>query len=136
MSVKKPAKSISSKPRLASAARNIAELIEAATGINLWAEWAELEIAAGKLPYSPPKPRDDYAGILVSLARQEHPDTSQFNDPEIVWRMDKPHHIGLIVQSPDPARVQHLLERLRPPHRPRLPRLRPRPNQTRPLTVT
>lgn len=89
---------------------HIAELIEAATGLNLWAEWAKVEIAGGKMSYDPPQPRNDYAGLLVSLARQEQPDTSQFNDREVVWRMDKPHHVGLIVKSPDPARVKSLLE--------------------------
>ena len=88
---------------------HIADLVEAATGVNLWAEWAKIEVAGGKAPYPSPVPRGDYAGLLVSLARQEHPDTSPFNDPEIVWRMDRPHHIGLIVRSPDAARVQSLL---------------------------
>lgn len=88
---------------------HIAELVEAATGINLWAEWARVEMAGGKAPYTPPQPRGDYAGLLVSLARQEHPDTSQFADPEVVWRMDKEHHVGLIMRSPSPLRVQELL---------------------------
>jgi biotin carboxylase len=88
---------------------HIADLVEAATGINLWAEWAKVEIAGGKAPYHPPEPRNDYAGLLVSLARQEHPDTSAYNDPEIVWRMDREHHVGLIVESPSSQRVQELL---------------------------
>jgi biotin carboxylase len=89
---------------------HIAELVEAATGINLWAEWAKVELAGGKAPYDPPQPRGDYAGLLVSLARQEHPDTTPFDDPEIVWRMDKAHHVGLIVRSPSPGRVRELLD--------------------------
>jgi biotin carboxylase len=89
---------------------HIAELVEAATGINLWAEWAKVEMAGGKAEYAPPQPRGDYAGLLVSLARQEYPDTSQFSDPEIVWRMNKEHHVGLIVRSASAARVQELLE--------------------------
>ena len=89
---------------------HIVDLIEVATGINMWAEWAKVEIAGGKAPYQPPVPGKDSAGLLVSLARQEHPDTSAYNDPEIVWRMDgKKHHVGLIVRSPDPNRVQQLL---------------------------
>src|SRR5581483_4567288 len=72
---------------------HIAELIEAATGINMWAEWAKVEIAAAlETTYAPPEPRNDYAGLLVSLARQEWPDTSGFQDPELVWRMHKRHH--------------------------------------------
>jgi len=89
---------------------HIADLVEAATGINLWAEWAKVEIAGGKAPYAPPAPRSDYAGLIVSLARQQHPDTSQFADPEIVWRMSKEHHVGLIVRSESPARIRELLD--------------------------
>jgi biotin carboxylase len=90
---------------------HIVDLIEVATGINMWAEWAKVEIAGGKAPYKVPKPNKDAAGLLVSLAKQERPDTSAYNDPEIVWRMnEKKHHVGLIVRSPDPARVQELLQ--------------------------
>ena len=46
----------------------------------------------------------------MSLAKQERPDTSAYNDPEVVWRMtEKKHHVGLIVKSPDAKRVQELL---------------------------
>jgi biotin carboxylase len=88
---------------------HIAELIEAATGLNLWAEWAKIEIAGGKLPYAPQQPGKDYAALLVSLAKQEYPDTSAFTDPEIMWRMRKPYHIGLIVKSARRERVAELL---------------------------
>src|ERR1700736_5204435 len=52
----------------------IAEVLEAATGINLWREWARLEIGAGKQPYTTPPIRRDHAGVILCLARQEHPD--------------------------------------------------------------
>ncbi|MBA3946143.1 MAG: ATP-grasp domain-containing protein [Herpetosiphonaceae bacterium] len=87
----------------------IPEMVKAATGINLWREWARIEIGGRKQPYSVPVPRHDYGGILISLARQEHPDTSAYQDQEIVWRLDKHHHVGLVVGSPDPDRVQWLL---------------------------
>jgi biotin carboxylase len=89
---------------------NIVELVEAATGVNLWAEWAKLEIGRGLRDYALPPLRDDYAGLIVSLARQECPDTSAYDDPEIVWRLNKPSHAGLIVRSHDPARVEQLLD--------------------------
>lgn len=89
---------------------HIAELVEAATGINLWAEWAKIEIAGGKSEYRLPEVRGDYAGLLVSLAKQEFPDTSSFNDPEVVWRMNKRHHIGLIARSPSFSRVNEILD--------------------------
>jgi biotin carboxylase len=90
---------------------HIVDLIQAATGLNMWSEWAKVEIAGGKAPYKPPTPNKDSAGLLVSLAKQEHPDTSAYDDPEIVWRMnEKKHHVGLIVKSPDPKRVQDLIQ--------------------------
>lgn len=88
---------------------HIVELVEAASNINLWAEWAKIEIARGEKPYELPEVHHDYAGLLVSLARQETPDTSAYTDPEVVWRMNKHHHVGLIVKSPDAERVQQLL---------------------------
>jgi hypothetical protein len=44
------------------------------------------------------------------LAKEEQPDTSAFNAPEIVHRMTKHHHAGLIVRSDKPERVTQLLE--------------------------
>ncbi|HVG38654.1 MAG TPA: hypothetical protein VM870_05170 [Pyrinomonadaceae bacterium] len=88
---------------------HIVDLVEAATNINLWAEWAKIELARGQKPYELPPLRRDHAGLVVSLARQEAPDTAAYNDPEIVWRMNKHHHVGLIVRSPEADRVQQLL---------------------------
>jgi len=47
---------------------------------------------------------------VLSLARQERPDTSGYADPEIVFRADKPHHVGLVVRSPSLQRVKELLD--------------------------
>lgn len=88
---------------------NIVELVEAATGINLWTEWARIEIGGGKSEYKLPEHHADYGGLIISLARQQHPDTSAYVDEEIVWRLNKRAHAGLIVRSPDPQRVEHLL---------------------------
>ena len=90
---------------------HIVELVEAATGMNLWAEWAKVELAGGKELYAPPPLRGDYAGLVTSLARQEWPDLAEFGDPEVVWRLSKRHHAGLIVASPDRVRVADLVER-------------------------
>lgn len=89
---------------------HIVELVEAATGVNLWAEWAKVELAGGKASYLPPAMRTDYAGLVTSLARQEWPDLTTFADPEVVWRLSKRHHAGLIVASPDRARIATLVE--------------------------
>lgn len=88
----------------------IADLVETATGINLWREWAKLEVAdlRGE-SYVCPEARSDYAGNVLCLAKTAEPDTSSFDAPEIVVRMKKHHHAGLIVRSPQPARVAELL---------------------------
>lgn len=89
---------------------SIDELVEAATGLNLWAEWARLEQAHARgVAYQLPPIRNEYAGLLVCLARQEWPDYGAFDAPEVVWRLHKKHHAGLIVASDDPGRVQTLL---------------------------
>ncbi len=89
---------------------NIAEVVEAARGVNLWREWARIEVAGEHGRYELPPTRDDYAGIVITLARQEWPDTSGYDDPEVVFRLHKRHHVGLLVASHDPARVEHLLQ--------------------------
>ena len=88
----------------------IADVVEAATNINLWREWARLEIGAGKQPYALPPIRRDYAGVILCLARQEHPDTSSYTDPEIIYRVSKYHHAGFVLRSPNAARLQELLD--------------------------
>ena len=88
----------------------IADVIEAASGINLWREWARLEVGAGKQPYELPPIRREYAGVILSLARQEHPDTSAYTDPEIIYRVTKYHHAGFVLRSPNHERIHQLLD--------------------------
>ncbi|NNE29259.1 MAG: ATPase [Saprospiraceae bacterium] len=91
---------------------HLAEMVEASSGINLWNEWAKIEISKARgTDYKLPPVRNDHAGIVVSLSRFEHPDSSSFQDPEIVWRLDKPYHIGLILQSPDREKILELLDK-------------------------
>ena len=89
----------------------ISNMIEKATNVNLWREWCTLEIARFRgEPYQLPEVRQDYGGLLVTLAKQEHPDMSAYNAPEVVWKADKPNHAALIVVSPDQSRVEALLD--------------------------
>jgi biotin carboxylase len=89
----------------------IADVVEYATGVNLWREWAKIEAAnlRGET-YAPPRGHSSYAGSVLCLAQTADPDTSAFNDPEIVHRMKKHHHAGLIVRSHHPQRIEQLLE--------------------------
>jgi hypothetical protein len=89
---------------------NIVELVEASTGLNLWAEWARIEIRGEDMPYELPPRRSDYGGLIISLAKQEWPDLSGYVDPEIAWRMKRKNHAGLAVCADNPQRVQELLD--------------------------
>ncbi len=96
----------------------IADVLEAASGLNLWREWARME-NDGRPPEAGARkqgaiaklkaPRNEYAGIVLSLSKQESPDTSAYDDPEIVYRVKKRHHAGLIVRSKKLERVEELL---------------------------
>lgn len=89
----------------------ISDVVEFATGVNLWAEWARIEVCSlHGTPYTLPGTRPVYAGSVLCLAKTAEPDTSMFDAPEIVYRMKKHHHAGLIVRSPDADRVRALLE--------------------------
>jgi len=88
----------------------IADVLEAASGVNLWREWARLEIVDGKARAKVSALRKEYAGIILSLAKQEQPDTSAYVDEEIVYRVKKRHHAGLIVRARQLERVTELLD--------------------------
>ena len=88
----------------------IVDLVEAESGLNLWREWAKLEIAGEDGTYRVPPVADRYAGLVLTLAKQEWPDLTGYTDPEIVYRVKKANHAGLIVASADQARVRALLE--------------------------
>ena len=88
----------------------IADVLEAATGVNIWREWARMEIADSTSAMKITPKRKEYAGIILSLAKQELPDTSNYLDKEIVYRVKKRHHAGLIVRAKTLERVNELLD--------------------------
>ena len=90
---------------------HLAEMVEFSSGVNLWGEWARLENAMARgETYQAPTPGHQYTGIVVSLSRFQHPDNSGFTEPEIVWRLNKDYHIGMIVRSGRRERVLELLD--------------------------
>jgi biotin carboxylase len=89
----------------------IAELVEFSTGMNPWVEWARIEAALiHNSGYTLPLRRDAYAGSVICLAKQEWPDLSGYDDPEIVLRMERHHHAGLMVQADNAYRVKQLVD--------------------------
>jgi hypothetical protein len=90
---------------------HLAEMVEAASGVNLWGEWAKIEdcLIKGK-EYKLPIIHKDFAGIVLTLSKYEHPDLSGFNDTEICFRVPLDYHAGLIVKSNSHTRVRTLLD--------------------------
>lgn len=90
---------------------HISEMVEYASGINLWTEWAKIETAAkNKLAYTPPTSKRSYGGVIISLSKYEWPDQSLFQAPEIVWRLNKKNHVGMILQSDNRESIMKLLD--------------------------
>lgn len=90
---------------------HLAEMVEAASGINLWGEWAKIEDAlVSDEIYKVPTPKKQYAGIVLTLSKYEHPDLSGFNDSEVCFRVPLEYHAGLIVKSDKHERVRELLD--------------------------
>ncbi|RIW12730.1 ATP-grasp domain-containing protein [Algoriphagus lacus] len=91
---------------------HLAEMVESATNVNLWAEWAKIEDAVVKeKKYELPKVEKNYAGIVLTLSKYEHPDLSSFDDEEVCFRVPLEYHAGLIVKSPKQERVMELLDK-------------------------
>ncbi len=90
---------------------HLAEMVEAATSINLWTEWAKIEdsLARGK-EYKLPKSVKQYAGIVLTLSKFQNPDLSSFDDPEVYFSVPLEYHAGLIVRSKNRDKVLALLD--------------------------
>ena len=90
---------------------HLSNMVEASSGINLWKEWARLETAVARgADFKLPRVQRDYSGIVISLARQQWPDMSPFNAPEVVWRMEDEYHVGCVIRSKSRERVLELLD--------------------------
>jgi biotin carboxylase len=89
---------------------NLSTLVEAASGINLWKEWAKIEILKGEKEYKLPKVQNEFAAIVTSLSKQEWPDLEAYNDPEVFWRLKKEYHAGLVIKSPSKERINQLVD--------------------------
>ncbi len=87
----------------------IANVLEHACGFNLWREWAKLETATDDKPYQLPELKKDFAGITLALAKVDEPDTSHYTDEEIVYKVNKPKHVGLIFRSEKQKRIDELI---------------------------
>ncbi len=90
---------------------HLAEMVEAASDLNLWGEWAKIEDCLVKgIEYKLPKTKKEFAGIVLTLSKFENPDLSGFSDPEVCFRVPLAYHAGLIVKCDNHERVRELLD--------------------------
>ena len=89
---------------------HLTDMVEAASGISLWTEWANIEhaVLTGK-KYHLPMVDEMQAGIIVTLSKFEKPDYENFTDPEIWWKLYKKYHIGFIFQHKTEKKIDELL---------------------------
>jgi biotin carboxylase len=89
---------------------NIDKLVEAASDVCLWKEWARLELAnLNKKPYKMHKTRKDNSGLLVCLAKEKEPDLSGFDAPEVVWKEGADNHACILIGAKSTKRVAELM---------------------------
>src|SRR5699024_10319373 len=90
---------------------HIHDLIEAETGINIWKEWARIEHSLiHNKRYTLHKPANRFAGLIVSLVKQQHPDTSEFECDELYKVLPMEYHIALVYQSDKEEIIQQRLD--------------------------
>lgn len=79
---------------------HISEMLEAATGINIWREWAKIETAVLRgETYKAPKPEKQSAGLIIALANAQQPDMAPFHCPELWKELQIDHHVGMVFRT-------------------------------------
>ena len=90
---------------------HIPDLVEASSGINIWREWAKIEDALLKgLDYSISKPTGYFAGLIIALIKEKHPDYKYFESEETVKFLPIDYHIGIVYKSAKSEIVQTRLD--------------------------
>ncbi|MDQ1161930.1 biotin carboxylase [Chryseobacterium sp. SORGH_AS 447] len=90
---------------------HIPDLVEAATNINIWREWAKIEDALlrGK-DYQISKPTGYYSGLIIALIKDKEPDYTHFQCEEAVKFLPIDYHAGIVYKSNDAELVQRRLD--------------------------
>ena len=95
-----------SRHRRAWAARSSSMSSQAATGVNLWREWRRSRSPARRPLRAAGVATAGTRGSCFARAASRSPDMSAYDAPEIVKRIRKSHHAGLIVASAVTGRVR------------------------------
>jgi len=79
---------------------HIPDMVEAATGVNIWREWAKLENALlDGTKYSVVETQKLYSGLIVSLAREKHSYTHDLNNEHVEKFLPIDYHIGIVYKA-------------------------------------
>ncbi len=90
---------------------HIPDMVEAATGVNIWREWAKLENAVlDGTQYSVEETQKLFGGLIVALAKDEHPDTRNLQSEEVEKFLPIDYHVGIVYKSDNPERIQQKLD--------------------------
>lgn len=90
---------------------HIPDLVEAATHISIWREWARIEDALLKnKEYKIADPEGYYAGLIIALIKDQSPDYHDFESEEAIKFLPIDHHIGIVFRSDDPDVIQKKLD--------------------------
>jgi len=90
---------------------HISDMVEAATGINIWREWAKLENALlHKKNYEVKASQYFFSGLVIALTNDKNPDTNPYQNPEVLKFISKDYHIVIVYQSDNPEKIQQRLD--------------------------
>lgn len=91
---------------------HIPDMVEVATGINLWREWAKLENALlAKTKYSVKNEHKAFAGLIIALAKEKTDNyTDTLHNEDVVKFLPIDYHVGIIYKSDKHEVVQKRLD--------------------------
>ena len=90
---------------------NIADLVEASSGINLWREWARIENALLKnLKYEISTSTGFAAGLIIALGKDKVANYDRFRCDEVEKFIDLDYHIGIVYKSDNKEKIQEKLD--------------------------
>lgn len=90
---------------------HIPDMVEAATGVNIWREWAKLENALlDNEKYTVEETQKLFAGLIVSLAKEKHSDTTDLQNENVEKFLPIDYHIGIVYKAETEGKVQERLD--------------------------
>ena len=90
---------------------HIPDMVEASTKVNLWREWVKIETdVLNKNKYNLTYERNHFAGLIIALAKDKHPDITDFQREELVKSLNLDHHISLLYQSDSADKITEALD--------------------------